>query len=53
MGPLQSDASGPAASPAMAAYFRRLEDEADRALAVARAARAKAPTIKPAAPAVD
>lgn len=35
------ETTGPAASPAMRAYFRRLEDETDRALAVARAARSQ------------
>jgi len=41
VGHTNQESTGPAASPAMAAYFRRLEDEADRALAVARAARAQ------------
>ena len=36
-----SDDSGLAASPAMKAYFRKLEEQTDRALAIARAARAQ------------
>ncbi len=38
---LLADDSGPAASPSMKAYFRRLEEQADRAMAIARAARAE------------
>ncbi len=35
------DESGPAASPAMRAYFRALEEQTDRAMAIARTARAQ------------